>query len=363
MNRVQLTLAALMALLAAIVAPQLAHAQPTPTPDEMRIATREAPPFAIKGDDGHWEGLAIDLWRAVAEANEYQYRFVETDLPGMIDGVAGGEFDASVGALTITRERERELDFSHPFFTTGYGIAVRKDAPGWLSLLGQFFTWGFLKTILVLIAMLGVVGALFWLAERKRNPDEFPADATGVGSGFWFAAVTMTTVGYGDKAPRTPAGKLVALVWMFTALLIISTITGMIASSLTTGRLEGQVSGPADLDGVQVGVIADSAGAEWLARDGISARSFAEVSEGLVALADGSIDAFVHDDPILRYDVAHGRATDDLRVLPGSFGRQDYGIALPADDPRREDVNLALLRHIESDSWTRDVTEQLGGAD
>ncbi|WP_066554389.1 transporter substrate-binding domain-containing protein [Croceicoccus bisphenolivorans] len=355
-------IAPILAFLAAWL-PLSAMAQNAPAPERMQVATREAPPFAIKSEDGHWEGLAIELWRVVAEANGYDYELVESDLAGMVDGVADGTYDASVGALTITQERERSVDFSHPFYATGFGIAVRKEAPGWLALLGQFFSWDFMKTLLVLVAMLGFVGFLFWMTERKRNSAEFPEGPQGLGSGFWFAAVTMTTVGYGDKAPRTPAGKIVALIWMFTALLIISTITGMIASSLTTGRLEGRVTGPSDLDGVRVGAIAGSAGEEWLARDGIASAGYNGVSDGLAALADGKIDAFVHDDPILRYDLSHGSDTADLRVLPGSFGRQHYGMALPADSPIREAINLSMLRHIESDAWLAHVTRQIDGTE
>ena len=328
------------------------------SPQKMQIATREAPPFAMKGDDGQWRGLAIDLWRDVAQGKDYE--FVESDLAGMVDGVADGRYDASVGALTITEEREERVDFSHPFYATGFGIAVQKDGPSWLSLIGQFFSWDFLKTLLVLVALLGFVGFLFWIAERKRNADEFPRGAQGLGSGFWFAAVTMTTVGYGDKAPRTPAGKIVALVWMFTALLIISTITGMIASSLTAGKLEGQVTGPADLDTVDVGTVSGSAAEDWLAREGIGARGYAGTEEGLAALADGDIDAFVHDDPLLRYSLSNGEGRVELRVLPGSFGRQHYGIALPPGSADREALNLSLLRYIESDDWLAKVTQQLG---
>lgn len=352
------TLPAILALFAclAFLIPPAAVAQES---GEMRVATREAPPFAMKADDGRWEGLAIELWRAVADANGYDFVFEETDLNDMIAGVSKREYDASVGALTITQARERDVDFSHPFYATGFGIAVRIEPTSYFTLIGKFFSWDFMKTLAVLIAMLTVVGVLFWLAERKRNSDEFASDAKGIGSGFWFAAVTMTTVGYGDKAPRTPAGKIVALIWMFTALLIISTVTGMIASSLTADRLEGAVTGPGDLDGVRVGTISDSAGEEWLARDGIGSTGFSKVSDGMAALASGRIDAFVHDDPLLRYSVGRG-GLGDLRVLPGSFGRQDYGIALPEDSPLREEVNIALLRHIESDDWLAHITRQLG---
>src|SRR4051812_13322261 len=48
-----------------------------PPPDrELVIGTKEAPPFAIKTADGAWEGISIDLWRRIADAKKWRYRFV-----------------------------------------------------------------------------------------------------------------------------------------------------------------------------------------------------------------------------------------------------------------------------------------------
>ncbi len=54
-----------------------------------------------------------------------------------------------------------------------------------------------------------------------------------LGSALWFAAVTMTTVGYGDKTPQTPLGRFLAFLWMFFGILLVSAFTGAFASSLT----------------------------------------------------------------------------------------------------------------------------------
>ncbi|WP_109809482.1 transporter substrate-binding domain-containing protein [Sphingosinithalassobacter portus] len=354
--------------LSALLLPLAAQAQnPAPVaPDQgeiLTIATREAPPFVIHDPDGGWSGLAIDLWSQVAEENGIAYQLRETDLSGMVEGVASGDFDASVGALTITPGREAKVDFTHPYYTTGFGIAVDKAPPSWLMLLRNFFSWGFLQAILALSALLAVVGVLFWLAERKSNADEFGGSTRGgIFSGFWFAAVTMTTVGYGDKAPRTAAGKAVALVWMFGAILIISTFTGMIASSLTEGRLAGSIQGPSDLASASVGSIRGSAADEWLHESGIGFAGYPDVESGLQAVADGKIDAFVYDRPLLRY-LLRGDLGDTLRLVPGSFGRQDYGFALPQGSALREPINRAILQHIESRDWSNELTRVLGKED
>lgn len=327
--------------------------------EPMLVATHEAPPFAIQDPDGQWRGIAISLWQQIADELGYEYRLVDSDVPGLIDGVVDGRFDASVGALTITADRESRVDFTQPFHATGFGIAVPRTDPAWYALFSNFFTLGFLKAVLGLCALLAGIGLLFWLAERRRNPQQFEPGAAGIGSGFWFSAVTMTTVGYGDKAPSTVAGKLIALVWMFAGIIIISTFTGMIASSLTAGQLRGAIAGPDDLHGARVGSISNSATDEWLSDERIGFRGNPDVETGLQAIRDGELDAFVYDEPVLRYLVRTGFA-EALRMIPGGFGRQDYGIALPQGSALREPVNVSMLRIVESDDWRTEVLGTLG---
>jgi polar amino acid transport system substrate-binding protein len=361
--------AALILLIACLtwLWPHPAVAQPSTSPPPatnrtMLVATHEAPPFVIRNPDGSWSGLAIDLWRDVAKDNNITFQFVPTDLNGMVSGVASGKYGASVGALTVTPKRETRIDFTHPFYTTGFGIVTGKAPPSWLVLIYNFFTWQFLSAVLLLGALLLIVGFLFWLAERRANTDEFGHSWRGIGSGFWFSAVTMTTVGYGDKAPKTTAGKIIATVWMFAAIIIISTFTGLIASSLTESRMGGAIKGQDDLKSASVGSIAGSASEDWLDDNGIGFQNYPTIKAGLDAVQAGKIQAFVYDRPLLRY-LVNQDYSGKLRLLPGTFGRQDYAFALPQHDPRREAINVSLLRNIDSQEWTDLVRSTLGKDD
>lgn len=325
------------------------------------VGTKVVAPFAMKTKAGEWTGISIDLWKEIASTLDLSYEFRELDLHGLMAGVADGSLDAAVAALTITSEREERFDFTHPFYTSGLGIAVsgEKGNPWW-SVFRKFLSLAFLKVVATLSLLLLGVGALVWWLERRKNPGQFGrGTARGVGSGFWWSAVTMTTVGYGDKAPLTPAGRFVAIIWMFVSIIVISSFTAALTSSLTVSKLGSAVQGPQDLINVRVGSVPDTTSAAYLTETRLSFQRFSSAQEGLEALSQARIDAFVYDAPVLRYLINRDFSAR-LEVLPQTFEQQNYGIALPPRSPLRESVNRVLLKKIKGKAWQDLLYRYLG---
>ena len=344
----------LMALAASHALPSIGRAE------TLQVLTRDVPPFAIKQADGDWSGISIDLWQQVAGRLGVDSEFREAGLKAMLDAVAEGEADLAVAALTITSERETHMDFTHPFLSTGLGIAVRRDAGGgWLAVTQRLLSGQFLKVIAALLGLLLLVGVLVWLLERRRNSQFGGQPLEGIGSGLWWSAVTMTTVGYGDKTPLTPGGRAVAMVWMFASVIIISSFTAAIATALTVGELGGKVQGEEDLGRVRVATLANSTSAGYLEERRHRYRAVADIEQALRLLADGEVDAVVYDAPILRYRVRQEH-DQRLAVLPGSFERQDYGFALPSGSELREPINRVLLERLQDPAWQTTLFEYLG---
>jgi polar amino acid transport system substrate-binding protein len=318
-------------------------APPVDEPAPIVVAVKQAAPFAVRTADGHWTGTSIELWRAVAAELELDYTLHETTLEDMIAGVAEGRYQAAVAALTVTSEREQIVDFTHPFHTTGLAIAVSsKGQPYWRGVLQTVFSWTFLELIAVLALMQLVVGTVVWLLERRANAEQFPAaPSRGVPTGFWWAIVTMTTVGYGDKAPKSALGRAVALVWMLASMVIVASVTATIASSLTIERLDARIRGPEDLHRFEVGVIAGTTAASFLRDEKIVTRSFADADTALEALSRAEIDALVWDAPLLRGAIFdHPQLA--IELVPGVFQRQDYAIAVGEGSELREAINRVL---------------------
>jgi len=339
----------------------LAAVQAQTAPPTLTIATREAPPFVILRPDGGWEGISIDLWRRMALGLGVSTTIRPMGLEDMLSAAAEGRVDAAVAALTVTADRERIMDFSHPFYTSGLSIAVVAERRGLVrGLIAALASTAFLRAMAGLLVLLAAVGLVVWLLERRRNPDHFGgAGLAGPGAGFWWAAVTMTTVGYGDKAPVTPLGRTAGFIWMFVSIVTISGFTAAIASSLTVGSLRSRIEGPDDLKGTVVATLAGSTSEDYLTGRGVATLPLAGVPEALDSLSAGAVDAVVYDAPLLRYWVKE-RRDRRLTVLPRVFERQDYAIALPQQSPWRERINEQLLLAIEDPAWQEVLTRYLG---
>ena len=61
---------------------------------------------------------------------------------------------------------------------------------------------------------------------------------TTIGQGLWWSVQTVTTVGYGDHVPTTPAGQLLAALVMLVGLAFLAVITAAITSSFVARATE-----------------------------------------------------------------------------------------------------------------------------
>lgn len=250
------------------------------------VGIKPSPPFVVEARSataegggagaaqGSWTGVSIDLLDSLAEEIGFDYRlepFGEKDLAGLLDAVETGRVDLGMAAISMTAEREVRLDFSHPYFAAALGIATRvEDRSAFSGLLRILFAPEVLQFLAGLFVVLTLVGVLAWGFERKRNQQQFgPRPMRGIGNGIWWSIVTMTTVGYGDKSPVTAAGRVLAVIWMFASIVLISTYTAIVASSLTANQLRSPIDGPEDLMDAEVGAIAGTNSRDYLVGQGI----------------------------------------------------------------------------------------------
>jgi polar amino acid transport system substrate-binding protein len=333
----------------------------TSSPPEVTVAVlANAAPFSYQAPDGSWKGLAVEIWKMVAAQLHLDTRFVGMSRSELINAVAMGQARFGVGALSITAERLERVDFSAPIEVTGLAIAVPYVPRSvWGVVRDALLSATFLKLVGGLAALLAVVGTIFWIIERHHNPDFAGKELHGWGSGVWLSIVTMTTVGYGDKAPRTFGGRVVAALWMFFSIVLISIFTGTVATLLTVERIGPRVRGFEDLGRARVACVSASAAAQLLADRRLKTESYPDLDQALQALLDGRADALVHDRALLAA-VLKERPDLPVRILPGTVRPEYYAFAMRPDEPLRRSMNVAIAHILDSEAWNRLRFDYLG---
>ncbi|WP_414675551.1 ion transporter [Marivirga sp.] len=87
----------------------------------------------------------------------------------------------------------------------------------------------FIGTVLILVSILG---AIMYLIEPPES------GFTNIPKGIYWSIVTLTTVGYGDIAPITPLGQIVASLIMIMGYGIIAVPTGIVTSEMTRNNIK-----------------------------------------------------------------------------------------------------------------------------
>jgi polar amino acid transport system substrate-binding protein len=312
-----------------------------------------SPPVFMKTADNQWEGFGVELWHAVAQSMGVSFEFREFgSIESLIDALQKKEIDA-IPAMVVQDRLESIMDFSQSYLKSGLSIAVPAEGVDyrWFRIIEGIFSPHVLKAIGLLFLMSLIFGVIVWLFERQRNSEMFgDGYAKGIGHGIWWAMVTMTTVGYGDKAPKTMGGRIVALIWMIFSVVFIAGFTASITTQLTISELRGKVRGFNDLYKARVGSIAGSEGLNFLIKKGVAVIPFKNTQEGLQAVADRNVDAFVQDEKVLGYNIKRefpGR----VQVVGGTFDEYFVSIALQRDSSIRKPINKALLRSMKTQSW------------
>jgi voltage-gated potassium channel Kch len=85
----------------------------------------------------------------------------------------------------------------------------------------------------VLIGQMLIGGLSIYLVEGAKNPS-----VTSILDGFWWALVTLTTVGYGDVTPTTTLGRLIAGFLMVGGMVTLALFAGVVGASLVNAILE-----------------------------------------------------------------------------------------------------------------------------
>ncbi|XP_034252798.1 glutamate receptor ionotropic, kainate 2-like isoform X1 [Thrips palmi] len=242
----------------------------------MRVVSRLGAPYLMKLDN--WtedsrndglEGYAMDLIHEISLILNFKYEFylvkdgkygslnpTTKQWDGIIKDLLDRKADLGICDLTITYDRERAVDFTMPFMNLGISILFSKPQeppPNLFSFLSPLSleVWIYMAT-----AYVGVSLLLFVLARTSPyewdnphpcnpNPEELQNTFTLFNS-MWFAMGSFLQQGC-DFLPKAVSTRMVAGMWWFFTLIMISSYTANLAAFLTVNRMDDTITSAKDL--------------------------------------------------------------------------------------------------------------------
>lgn len=144
---------------------------------------------------------------------------------------------------------------------------------------------------------------------------------------YWWAIVTMTTVGYGDKTPKKVIGRAIAAVWMIIGIIWFAAFTASLSSSLTINRIGlGGIKGLTDLSANKVAVIKGTTSENFMRYHDVTVMVVETLDDLIRSLKDETAEAVVYDAPALMYIA---KTDPEIKVVGEMFDVQKYGVAFP----------------------------------
>lgn len=301
------------------------------------------------------KGIATEIWDEIADKRSWNYRYVPFEnVEDALHQLNRGTIDLVVGPISITSNRLENMRFSQPFYNSSISIISLEAEKGFWQKVRPLFSSKLLMAIGIFLLILSIVGTLLWLAERKESPEQFPkGPLQGIGTGMWLAIVTMTTTGYGDKAPITLLGRIITGTWMVISIIFATSMVAGIASILTLSSLDSTtISTIEQLSGRKVATISGSTSEDFLNKSKVKPIGVNNLNEAIERLDSKTVDAVVFDRPQLLYYLKNNNA-ERFYISKAEYSKQGYGFAFPTNSELIFSVNRTLLELAENQQTER----------
>ena len=83
-------------------------------------------PFTFKTPDGKPTGFDVDIAQALCEQIKRKCVFVEQVWDSMIAGLMARKYDVIISSMSVTEERQKQIDFTDKYYNTPSRVVLRK---------------------------------------------------------------------------------------------------------------------------------------------------------------------------------------------------------------------------------------------
>ncbi len=184
-------------------------------------------------------------------------------------------------------------------------LTLARYSPSMRSLLAALYgeRRALFGCFVILLGATTVAASIMHLVEAGVQPKNFGT----IPDAMWWAIVTLSTIGYGDVVPVTPAGKLVAAITGMTGLIMMALPIGIIATAfanevhrrdfVVTWGMVARVPLFSGLSAIEIADIMELLRAEQIATDEVVVRR-GEAAHSMYFIAAGEVEIVLGEDRI-----------------------------------------------------------------
>lgn len=310
--------------------------------EPLRVGVYVSPPFIDRTDTKGFSGMAIDLWEIAAKNLGWQYEYREiATYDALVEGLESGELDVAVANITVTQERARRMDFTHPWYDAGMRLMVPKAAGGG-RLLDGLREGGHLRIYAALALILLVATCLLTLVDRRYDREFTREWREGLAESFYHVVSIAVSGKTNHKKMFGSLGRVMSAIWLLCGVALVAYVTSSVTSVMTAESLGRQINGVSDLKGRVVGVTAGSTAEKFAVDTGLTVLRQKGLEDAARALMNGDVAAVVGDAPVLEY-YAHAHPESGLEVVGVLFSPDKYGFGLPHGSALQKPLTIQLL--------------------
>ncbi len=309
--------------------------------EPLKVGIIVNPPFVIK-NEAAYTGIAIDLWKEIAHGLRRSYTFVEysRDSDKPFDSLKKGELDVLVGSLSVTLDRHQEADFTLPFFIDKIVAITPLEYMHNIFFFIKMFLFSAGGIIGIFVLFFAIYINLLWYYERSHTKNFPRSYRKGVSCLFWNHILS----GRHLEVPKSFPGRLLILFQkgVFYFILVILNATFVSFMTVTLVKYATPVQCLADLEKGKVGALKTSKPLKAGITLGLRVIPFESSEEGIKALEEGHIEAFLED-----FSTAETYLKDNpkarLNVSPFELKRDLYVFATQKASPLLREINTQIL--------------------
>ncbi|XP_078381083.1 uncharacterized protein LOC144663874 isoform X3 [Oculina patagonica] len=180
--------------------------------------------------------------------------------------------------------------------------------------------WPLLAFLLISTAIAGII---MWALDTYWNSEEFPRPfIKGSLHGFWWSFISVTTVGYGDKVPKSIPGRIFSIIWILVGIINMTIFTANVTSALTALSLDLEPSSLVDL---KVAVLGNGTEYQHALEEGAHPKVYDKIDDIIQAVKSKKVDGMFLDRYTASYYQSRGKLQSLITVKKLDF-RRDIGV-------------------------------------